>query len=320
MVGSVAIVGAGVAGLSCATHMTQGGWHVTLFDKGRRAGGRLSSKVVTAGGQSFAFDYGAQYMTVRDPGFAAQVERWSRDGIVARWPTAGEDAWVGMPGMNAIPAHMAQPLGVRWSTHIRDLACDEHGWWLSHDAGHEGPFDAVVLAIPAEQVPALAAQYDPGLAELAQAYPSDPCWTVLLAFEARLSAPDILVNGDGGEGPIDWAARNSAKPGRDGGEAWTIHATPRWSHRHLESDTASVIASLLRALEERIGPLPSPVYAAAHRWRYARSGKAGMGAWDRADLGLAACGDWLIAPRVESAWLSGRQAAEAVLANHDALS
>lgn len=131
----------------------------------------------------------------------------------------------------------------------------------------------------------------------------------MLGFETRLSAPDIVATGE----PIDWAARNTAKPGRDGGEAWTIHATSDWSRRHLESDTASVTASLLRAFEERVGTLPSPAYAAAHRWRYAWSGKAAVGAYARPDIGLAACGDWLLAPRVESAWLSGRQAAEALL-------
>lgn len=131
----------------------------------------------------------------------------------------------------------------------------------------------------------------------------------MLGFETRLAAPDIVATGE----PIDWAARNTAKPGRDGGEAWTIHATSDWSRRHLESDTASVTASLLRAFEERVGTLPSPAYAAAHRWRYARSGKAAVGAYARPDIGLAACGDWLLAPRVESAWLSGRQVAEALL-------
>lgn len=310
MARTAGIIGAGMAGLACATRLTEAGWQVALFDKGRRAGGRMASKVVTAQGLSFAFDYGAQYMTARDPDFVAQVERWMRDGIAARWAAAGEDGWVGMPAMSAVVAHMAAPLGVRWSTHVRTIGRDERGWWLDHDAGREGPFDAVVLALPAEQVPALVGEHDPALVELAEANPSQPCWTVLLGFEASLSAPDTLSKGD----PIDWAARNSAKPGRSGGEAWTIHATPEWSRRHLESDTTSVTASLLRALEERIGTLPPPVYATAHRWRYARSGKAGIGAYTRPAIGLAACGDWLLAPRVESAWLSGRQAAEALRA------
>ncbi|QXT34664.1 NAD(P)-binding protein [Sphingomonas sanguinis] len=310
MAGSAAIIGAGMAGLACAARLAEAGWRVTPFDKGRGPGGRMASKVVTAQGLCFVFDYGAQYLTARDPGFVAQVEDWGRQGVAARWPAAGDDTWVGMPGMNAVVAHMAAVLDVRWSTHIRTLRRDADGWWLTHDAMTEGPFDAVVLALPAEQTADLAEPSDTALARLARANPSEPCWTVLLGFDTAVSAPDILSAAD----PIDWAARNGAKPGRGGGEAWTIHATPDWSRRHVESERTSVTASLLRALEERVGTLPVPVHATAHRWRYARSGKAGIGAYHRPDIALAACGDWLIAPRVESAWLSGRQAAEMLLA------
>jgi predicted NAD/FAD-dependent oxidoreductase len=304
--GSAAIVGAGMAGLACAAELVEAGWRVALFDKGRHPGGRMSSKTVRAEGLDFAFDYGAQYMTVRDPGFVEQVRAWEGDGVTAPWPVMGEDSWVGVPGMSAILAHMAEPLAPRWSTHIRALTRDDDGWHLDHDGGREGPFDAVVLALPAEQVLALAGQHAPELAALAMASSSAPCWTVLLGFDTGLPAPDRLD----AAGPIDFAARNGAKPGRHGGEAWTIHATADWSRRHLESDAAGVTALLLRALEERVGTLPTPVHAAAHRWRYARSARAGIGAYHAPAIGLAACGDWLLAPRVESAWLSGRQAAE----------
>lgn len=310
MAGSAAIIGAGIAGLACASRLAEAGWQVTLFDKGRGPGGRMASKVVTAQGLRFAFDYGAQYLTARDPAFIAQVMDWERQGVVARWPAMDDDAWVGVPGMNAPVAHMAAALDVRWSMHIRALRRDADGWRLLHDEMTEGPFDVAILALPAEQTAGLAAPIDPALAELARAHPSDPCWTVLLGFDTGFSAPDTLSAAD----PIDWAARNSAKPGRESGEAWTIHATADWSRRHVESDRTSVTASLLRALEERVGTLPVPVHATAHRWRYARSGKAGAGAYHRAETRLAACGDWLIAPRVESAWLSGRQAADLVMA------
>ncbi|MGO7251564.1 hypothetical protein ACCS63_35100, partial [Rhizobium brockwellii] len=81
----------------------------------------MASKVVTAQGLRFAFDYGAQYLTARDPAFIAQVMDWERQGVVARWPAMDDDAWVGVPGTNAPVAHMAAALDVRWSMHIRAL-------------------------------------------------------------------------------------------------------------------------------------------------------------------------------------------------------
>jgi hypothetical protein len=47
------------------------------------------------------FDYGAQYFTVRDPGFRTRVEQWHDAGQAAPWPATGEDAWVGTPAMSA---------------------------------------------------------------------------------------------------------------------------------------------------------------------------------------------------------------------------
>ena len=37
----IAIIGAGMAGLSCGQRLAEGGHEVELFDKGRGAGGRV---------------------------------------------------------------------------------------------------------------------------------------------------------------------------------------------------------------------------------------------------------------------------------------
>jgi phytoene dehydrogenase-like protein len=103
----VAIIGAGIAGLSCALRLQQDGCVVTLFDKGRGAGGRMATRRIETPGGMIAFDHGAQYLTMRDPDFVAAMQGWAAAGVVARWPAAGPDAWVGTPGMNAIVGHLA---------------------------------------------------------------------------------------------------------------------------------------------------------------------------------------------------------------------
>ena len=74
-----------------------GGMAVTLLDKGRGPGGRMSTRRVTTALGEASFDHGAQYFTVRDPDFARCVEQWRAKGVAARWPAAGDDAWVGTP-------------------------------------------------------------------------------------------------------------------------------------------------------------------------------------------------------------------------------
>lgn len=304
--GDIAIIGAGMAGLSCATALTQAGRSVVLFDKGRRPSGRMASRVVATDDGDFAFDYGALYMTARDAGFVAQLREWEAAGVAARWPVAGDDAWVGVPGMDAPLAAMAAALDVRWSTHVHGVRREGDRWRVQLPDEAAGPFDAVVLALPAEQVVPMAQGVDDALAGLARDHASAPCWTVMLGFAEAIDAPDLIDKG----GIIDRAARGPAKPGRGGGEAWTIHADADWSAAHVEAERDWVVAQLTAALGERVAGLPAPVFGAAHRWRYARSDAGGVGSYWRD--GLGACGDWLIAPRVEAAWLSGRALAEAM--------
>ena len=78
---TIAIIGAGISGLSCASQLQQAGINVTLFDKSRGTGGRMS----TRRGEGWQCDHGAQYFTARDPAFRAEVARWQAAGVAAPW-------------------------------------------------------------------------------------------------------------------------------------------------------------------------------------------------------------------------------------------
>jgi renalase len=306
----IGIIGAGLAGLTAARALAEAGHAIALFDKARGPGGRMSTRrVETAQGMAF-FDHGAQYFNVRDAGFAETVARWEADGVAARWPAAGDNAWVGTPGMNAIIKAEAAGHDVRWNCRIESIARDSQGWQLAHAEGSE-TVDTVIVAVPAEQVAPLLADHAPEWAALAETTISQPCWTVMAAFDTRVAfAPDSLRD----HGAIGWAARNSAKPGRTGPESWVIQGSAAWSAAHLEDEADWVIAALLADLTAATGAvLPATLAVQAHRWRYALSGAAGRTAlWD-GDLRLGVSGDWLIGPRIESAWASGRALAAAIV-------
>jgi predicted NAD/FAD-dependent oxidoreductase len=309
----IGIIGAGMAGLACAERLKESGHKVQLFDKGRGAGGRMSVRRTETPLGDAAFDHGAQYFTVRDLGFQARAEAWIRAGLIAPWPAAGEDAFVGTPGMNAPLREMAGRFEVQWGARVTQLAPDGAGWRVVLENGASQAVDAVVVALPAEQAAELTASVSPDFSALAQATPTDPCWTVMAAFSQRLETGIDCWRGDGEQSPLIWAARNSSKPGRTGPEAWVLQATPGWSRSHLEASSEDVIQALLAAVSDSLAISPGrPIVQSAHRWRYARSGAQGSGVlWDpRRRLGL--CGDWLLGPRVEAAWLSGTGLADLV--------
>ena len=320
----IAIIGAGVAGLSCALRLQAAGHGVTLFDKGRGAGGRMSTRRVETSAGETAFDHGAQYLTARDPAFVTAVGEWAAAGVIARWPAAGDDAWVGTPGMNAIVKYLADQADVHWRHRVTAIRRSDADWHIALSSTDlapsdlsptnsltAGPFDAVVIAVPAEQAAPLLADHDPVMAAEAEACRSSPSWTAMLAFARPVAIADDVIRH---AGIIGWAARNSAKPGRRGPEAWVVQATPDWSTTHLEDSADSVVGLLLAALADHAEEsMPELIVRAGHRWRYARATAANRGALWNAEARLGAAGDWLLAPRIESAWLSGHMLADRML-------
>ncbi|MFM6830241.1 MAG: NAD/FAD-dependent oxidoreductase, partial [Novosphingobium sp.] len=157
------------------------------------------------------------------------------------------------------------------------------------------------------------ALHDLSLASTALAARSQPCWTGMFAFGAALRTSRDTVRD---AGLIGWAARNSAKPGRGGPETWVVQANPQWSAAHIEEDAEHVTEQLLRSLGHSLGiVLPVPVVQSAHRWRYAMSTGSDLGALWSAASRIGVCGDWLLGPRVENAWLSGLTLASQILAS-----
>ena len=67
---NVAIIGAGMAGITCANTLVQAGHSVTIFEKTRDLGGRMATRDSAFG----SFDPGAQYFTVRESRFMQALE------------------------------------------------------------------------------------------------------------------------------------------------------------------------------------------------------------------------------------------------------
>ncbi len=304
-----------MAGLSCATALTAAGLDIRVFDKGRGPAGRMATRRLETPLGEASFDMGAQYFTVRSPPFAEEVSRWVTAGHVAPWPAAGPEAWVGTPSMTAPLKVMAERLDITWNAFVAGFSRDEAGWSVHLKDGEVHAFDAVVVALPAEQATPFLALTDPSFFRRNVLSQTSPCWTALYAFATPLSVTTPIFRK---QGIVSWAARNSAKPGRAPLETWVVQADHDWSRHHLE-DTPEVVAEvLLDRLRALTGDQGRPALAqSAHRWRFALSTPLGLDCLWNEEIGLGVCGDWLLAPRVESAWISGSALAGRICADLD---
>ena len=311
----IAVIGAGVAGTFCARGLADAGCRVTVFDKGRSIGGRLAQRR-RAGA---VFDHGAQFIRPRDPVFERLLEAGIEAGSVARWPAAEVDerrAYVGTPSMATPLKMLLGGLPVATDCRITALLREAAGWWLEDAArGRHGPFTAVVIAIPPVQAGELLAGLgDTAPRPLVEAVGKArlaPCWALLAAFDPPLDLPGFAARSLD-SGPIAWIARNTTKPGRDGRDAWTVHASPDWSTGHLEREPEAAAELLLTAFRAVTGIGDrQPFHIEAHRWRYALvTEPVGRPALFDAPSGLGLCGDWCLGGKVEAAFHSGRAMVE----------
>ena len=289
----IAVIGAGLAGLTAARGAAEAGHEVTIFDKSRGLGGRLATRRTEAGG----IDHGAPWVEAVGA-FAELLDQLVAKGAAARHG----DAYVGTPGMSGLVRPLARDLYLTRGEAVTSLDA-EAGTFEAGGARH-GPFDRIVVAIPAPQAQALTAAEDLGAVVMA------PAWTLVAAFEARLGLPDIVQPE---AAPVEIALRNSAKPGRDG-EAWVLHMRADWSRANLERSRAEMVPELSGLLDELTGEaLPDPVHLAAHRWRYARTERPlGRPFLPLAGGRVLVGGDWALGPDAAHAWESGRAIAAAL--------
>lgn len=316
----VAVIGAGVAGLSTARKLHDSGVEVVVFDKGRRLGGRISTKIQ----HERQFDYGAQYFCPHSRRSAVLFSKWRKAGWIKAWrPVAYElperkkidtSSWhVAVPSQEALARNLADGLDVHTRTTITGIGGGVGNRSLQTKTGETlGPFSVVIVTCPAEQAFELLEPF-PEVRHLAAQVQTKPCLTTMVLFEE-----DVMIDFEAAfiDDPcLAWVAKDSSKPQRKAQESWVLQANEEWSREHLGTPLEKTAALMLSAFA-KLSPveLPPAGYARAHRWRHALP---------RAPLQLPFCfddlikigvaGDWCNTANVDGAYWSGHDLAEAVI-------
>ncbi|MFK7957391.1 MAG: NAD(P)/FAD-dependent oxidoreductase [Lysobacterales bacterium] len=324
---STIIIGAGMAGLSCAGVLSAAGHQVTLVDKARGPGGRCS----TRRNEPWLFDHGAQYFTAKSPSFTDQVARWERAGQVAVWngrfvsinnagvasPLIGQPPrYVGAPGMNEMARAMLADHDLRRATRIVEAGRSGGQWDLLAESGERLACDNLVVTAPPVQTLALVGGVSDPVREQVERVSMVPCWALMLGFEADVGS-ELDPGFDGAfvaDSPIGWIARSDSRPGRQTSPGWVVHGSDDFSQEYLEASAEDVANRLLAEFQTVTAITTAPAVAVAHRWRYAKAVDP-LAEGFIADQGsrLWVAGDWCAGSRVEGAWLSGQAAAQHLL-------
>jgi len=292
----VAVVGAGVAGLTVAYELRGRAADVTLYEKSRGYGGRAA----TRGRYGCRYDHGAPYVQptsarvdrllrghlpteqlVRVPG---PVWLFDAEGTLRR--PAVDDArprWTythGISTLGKLLAHYGRA-EVHRETRIEAVRRREGGWRLRTAAGAESrTYDAVVLTPPAPQSAALLGPGSSGDAVRSvrtalEAVDYAPQFAYVLAYDRPLARQRRVygLQSDAEQHPIDWIGLENRKPGHvpDGQTLLVVHTSPAWTAPRVDNDPAAHVDPVIAEAEALLSEdLRGPAWTDTQRWRYAR--------------------------------------------------
>lgn len=318
----VAIIGAGLSGSVLASRLAASA-NVTVFEKSRGVGGRMSTRTVGW----LTFDHGAQYFTSRTHEFRVFCEKLEKNGLIAKWSgliaslsggseqepeklvSSPEDVFVPLPGMNALCHYILSEARILLNTEVAPLAPGNGKGWLIRDQnGNEcGEYDVVISTAPLMQTAHLFQHVEERFFLGSTAVPSmTPCFSLLVGFDGPVEWPHQWNRARVGCHPLRWISLNHTKPGRDASRFCLVaQSSTEWAQEHLDVSNEDNLSELCAALESLTGlDCRQSIYKAVHRWRFARIRDGLHSNYSNRMQGLYACGDWVCGSRIEDVWLA----------------
>lgn len=320
----IAVIGAGLTGAAAASTLVRHGYQVSVFDKGRGAGGRMTSKRTEQG----YLDLGAQYFTARSDSFKRQVQQWLQQGQVQQWHCntalfchddevlslkASHDQqarYIGVPAMHSPVKALLAGVDVHNSCRIQQLHYNTKRWTLLTEAGLQHPeFDAVLLTIPPAQLQQLLLQSGLVQCQASIATLLEPCWAVAVEAEPLAIADAIFCQ----HPKLRFISHQMQKTARH--RCYVLHFSAAFSTEHLEQSTEFWFEQAAALLRNELGVHGKITPLVAHRWLYASQADQAPvpGLLSRPEQQLWIGADWSFGGRVENAYLAGLALARSVI-------
>ena len=92
----IVVIGSGIAGVAAAKHFNSKNFNITVLDKGKYPGGRISTRK----NKEFIFNHGAQFFTAKSNKFKKICQLGVEDNVLINWNTLSKkERFIGNPDM-----------------------------------------------------------------------------------------------------------------------------------------------------------------------------------------------------------------------------
>lgn len=327
----IAVIGAGIAGLTAGRELAKAGHEVVVFEKSGGFGGRLATRY-TGKDNGLKMDHGVPFFSAETKEFNALVQEMLAKGVLTTWDGTfahrnkegridlseeSSSYFIAKEGMNTIGKYLARNLDVRLNekvgglTHIGENRRKKKSWMINFPTALTESADAVIISAPARQAYGLLNTTIDEIETLKLIREIDEVeyesqFTLMLGYK-NADMPEW--NGMECEDDVIQWISNEATKRENGTNCLVVYTTSEFAKQHIQGDREEVQELISDRLTTILGGWAGlSEWSQLHFWRYSKA--INPLPYDYMeikgnDTPLALVGAYMNGNTVESAYLSG---------------
>ncbi|MEL7037480.1 MAG: FAD-dependent oxidoreductase [Cyanobacteria bacterium J06592_8] len=328
----IAIIGAGLAGLTAAQKLKKAGHSVIVLEKSRGVGGRCSTRRISGS----RVDHGVRYLEATGEKTQDLIERLKAADLLELWtdtiygfnnnqlqPEFTQPCYTAPNGMNTVGKFLAEGLEIWCNRRVQLLTpTPDQNWHLTleitHPTATENPQEveakAVIIAIPAPQALMLLEPLTPQLPsdfiEQVRSVEYDACITVMAGYSETVLNPQNLLWKAvkfSEDKSLAWVGLDSSKRLNPQQPILVIQSSAQFAQKYLDVADLQPVGEMLLKSVANVFSLGDSEWMQVHRWRYAfcRKPLTVLSLSTTVPLPLVCVGDWCGGNNIEGALRSG---------------
>lgn len=314
---NIIIIGSGIAGLSAANYLSSKKFNVTVLDKGKYPGGRIS----TRRGEDFIFNHGAQFFTAKSNEFKKICNRAVNDNVLVNWVDSKKNRFIGNPDMREFSLWLSQNLTIFQENVVERLDYNEQ--FIVNTNKKKFTCDGLIITAPSSQTASLIKNLDETFHELIEKVEYFPCWCVMLSLR-DMSLKNFYIDE---KSIFNWiVSENNKIKNQLNHNCLTIHTNERFSVENLDETKEVALDKIVQEFTKIYQVKTQDIiYKNIHRWRYAKVKKPFPQEENKISkkIPFGIAGDWCPpsqdkhyngnGQRVEDAYLSGIECSKSLI-------
>lgn len=294
----IAIIGAGFAGSYLYNRLRSNLHDVTIFEKSRGCGGRLSTKYI----DSHFCEHGTPYFSTKEPDFIYFCNKLVKKGILSKL----NNTYIPNKGMNNLCKTLINNDDLKRNTKIVTCYKSNNKWLLKDENKNSyEDFDMLILTIPAKQVLQLNIELNENIQSKLEQVEYSSVASLILHHNKEFKIDDSILNSQFFKKVIN----NSSKYEYKNFYSYVFHGNEDFSSSNNHKNKEQLGEELFKYIEYfQKKPLSKDIKKIPHLWKYAfvKKGIENIPYYFDKSSNLAICSDYFKTANLEGSFLSSK--------------